>query len=210
MTQTHEIGVIDYGMGNLRSVGKALEHVGGTVYVGSNPKRLARAAKLVVPGVGSFGDAIRELKKRGLINVIRKFASDGKPVLGICLGLQLFFEQSEESPGIRGLALWKGRVRRIPTSKAPNQKIPHMGWNDVRWTKKSPLVSNIRSGSYFYFVHSYYAVPRDKTSVVGTTRYGTSLPTLLASGSVYAVQFHPEKSQNPGLQILRNFVRMKR
>ena len=208
MKNNGTIGIIDYGMGNLRSVSKAIEHLGGTVYVGSNPHQLERVHKLIVPGVGAFGDAIRELKKRGLITLIRKAAQNGKMILGICLGLQLFFERSLESPGVKGLGIWKGIVRRFPIRKGNNLKIPHMGWNEVHFEKSSPLVSHVKNNSYFYFVHSYYAQPKDKSLILGKTNYGTAFPAILASGNIFAVQFHPEKSQQAGLQILKNFIRI--
>ena len=202
------IGIVDYGMGNLRSVSKAIEHLGGKVYVGSNPQTLSHVSKLIVPGVGAFGDAVRELKKRGLIPVIQEAAKKGRIILGICLGLQLLFERSEESPGIKGLGIWRGSVPRFHLKKNKNLKIPHMGWNQVEIRKSSPLVSKIKSNSYFYFVHSYYGQPDDKSLIVGKTQYGIYFPSILASENIFAVQFHPEKSQHAGLQILRNFIRL--
>ncbi len=208
MKTNETIGIIDYGMGNLRSVSKAIEHLGGTVYVGSERKKLERARKLIVPGVGAFGDAIGELKKRGLIKLIQEAAKSGKFVLGICLGLQLFFERSAESPDVKGLGIWKGAVKRFRISKRSNLKIPHMGWNQVRFQKYSPLVSRVKDDSYFYFVHSYYAVPKDENLILGETAYGVPFPAMLSAGNIFAVQFHPEKSQNAGLQILKNFIRL--
>ncbi len=208
MKNNETIGIIDYGMGNLRSVSKAIEHLGGTVYVGSNPRKLERVHKLIVPGVGAFGDAIRELKKRGLITLIREAAESGKLILGICLGLQLFFEQSSESPNVKGLGIWKGAVKRFRIPKRRDLKIPHMGWNEVHFEKSSPLVSRVKNNSYFYFVHSYYAQPKDKSLILGKTNYGTVFPAVLASGNIFAVQFHPEKSQQAGLQILKNFIHL--
>ncbi len=202
------IGIIDYGMGNLRSVSKAVEHLGGTVYVGSARKQLERARKLIVPGVGAFGNAIRELKKRSLITLIREAAESGKLILGICLGLQLFFERSAESPNVKGLGIWKGVVQRFRVPKKSDLKIPHMGWNQVRFQKTSPLVSRVKNDSYFYFVHSYYATPKDENLILGETNYGVAFPAMLSSGNIFAVQFHPEKSQNAGLQILKNFIRL--
>lgn len=202
------IGVIDYGMGNLRSVSKAIEHLGGSVYVGSDRRKLSQVRKLVLPGVGAFGDAIRELKKRNLIPLVKEAAKNGKPLLGICLGLQLFFEKSAESPGVKGLGIWKGLVKRFPIRKNKSLKIPHMGWNRVRFQKKSSLVSRIKNESYFYFVHSYYAQPQDESLMVGETDYGIDFPSVLESGNIFAVQFHPEKSQKAGLEILKNFIRL--
>ena len=206
MKKIETIGVIDYGSGNLRSVSKAIEHLGGSVYVGSDRKKLSRAGKLVLPGVGAFGDAICELKKRKLIPVIQEAAKSGKPVLGICLGLQLFFEQSAESPKVKGLGIWKGVVRRFPIRKNKDIKIPHMGWNRVRFKQSSPLLSRVKDKSHFYFVHSYYAEPSDKSLVIGETDYGVDFPSILASRNIFAVQFHPEKSQHAGLEILKNFI----
>ena len=203
------IGVIDYGMGNLRSVSKAVEHLGGSVYVGSNRKKLSRANKLILPGVGAFGHAIRELKKRKLIEVILESVKKEKPLLGICLGLQLFFESSAEDPGVEGLGIWKGMVRQFSIRKYPNLKIPHMGWNQVRLKSKSlPILSQFKDRGYFYFVHSYYAQPKDTSLIAGETDYGIKFPAVLGSGTTFAVQFHPEKSQRLGLQILKNFIRL--
>jgi imidazole glycerol-phosphate synthase subunit HisH len=202
------IGVIDYGMGNLRSVSKAIEHLGGNVYVGNDATELESAKKLVLPGVGAFGDAIDELTKRGLIQLIRDAAQNGKPLLGICLGLQLFFESSEESPQARGLGIWKGTVKHFKLQKHSAQKIPHMGWNEVRWKKQNGVTSNVKDRNYFYFVHSFYAAPKDGELVIGTTDHGITFPSVLASERTLAVQFHPEKSQSAGLQILRNFMEM--
>ena len=202
------VGIIDYGMGNLRSVSKAIEHLGGSIYVGSDPKKLSRSKKLILPGVGAFGDAIHELRKRGLIPFIHEAVRRGTPLLGVCLGLQLFFERSAESPSVKGLGIWKGSVVRFRRKKNAAIKIPHMGWNQVRFRKTSPLVSHVKHNAHFYFVHSYYAQPRDKRLIVGETDYGVLFPTILAAGAVFAVQFHPEKSQKAGLQILKNFMRL--
>ncbi len=201
------IGVIDYGMGNLRSVSKALEHLGAKVYVGDKRRELSRAGKLILPGVGAFGAAMKELKKRKLIPVIREALARKKPLLGICLGLQLFFEKSEESPGIKGLGIWKGAVLRFPKRKKA-LKIPHMGWNQVKLKRKSHLTASLKNGRYFYFVHSYYADPKDRRLVAGETNYGVRFPAILTDGQVSAAQFHPEKSQTDGLKILKNFIRM--
>ena len=208
MTSKKTIGVIDYGMGNLRSVGKAVERMGGTVYVGSDPKKLRQADKLILPGVGAFGDAMRELKQRNLISVIGEAIEKRKPFLGVCLGLQLLFERSEESPGVKGLGVWKGAVKRFRPKKRGNLKIPQMGWNQVKWVKPSPIVKGVKTQSYFYFVHSYFADPKDRSLIVGNTDYSVKFPSVLANGTVFAVQFHPEKSQNKGLKILKNFIEL--
>ena len=202
------IGIIDYGMGNLRSVAKAIEHFGATVTVGDHPRTLRRTGKLILPGVGAFGAAMAELKKRNLITLIKDSVQIGKPILGICLGLQLFFERSEESPRVKGLGIWRGSVVRFPATKTLRLKIPQMGWNQVRFCKRSRLMAHVKDNSYFYFVHSYYAKPADSGLIVGEGEYGVSFPAVLAGGSVFAVQFHPEKSEQPGLEILKNFIRL--
>lgn len=191
------ICVIDYGMGNLRSVSKALEKVGAEVEISSEPKDLERAEKIVLPGVGAFGDGAEELRKRGLFEPLQKSLAQGKPFLGICLGMQLLFEESEESPGIKGLGFFSGKVQRFQSSTV---KIPHMGWNEVKF-----LPSGERD--FFYFVHSYYPVPKEKTIVQGVCEYGSEeFPAVVGKGRIWASQFHPEKSQEAGLKILKNFV----
>ncbi|OGW85524.1 MAG: imidazole glycerol phosphate synthase, glutamine amidotransferase subunit [Omnitrophica bacterium RIFCSPHIGHO2_02_FULL_46_11] len=203
------VGIVDYGMGNLRSVSKAIEHLGGTVYVGSDQKKLSRAAKLILPGVGAFGQAIQELKKRRLMDVILEFAERKKPLFGICLGLQLFFDSSAENPGVKGLGIWKGTVCGFNARKHPTLKIPHMGWNQVSFKRRSlPIVAKLKDNGYFYFVHSYYAKPKDSRLICGETNYGIKFPALLGAENIFAVQFHPEKSQRLGLQILKNFIRL--
>lgn len=199
------ICVIDYGMGNLRSVSKALEKLGGKVSVSSDPKDLAMADKIVLPGVGAFGNGMRELKKRNLIDPILVASRQGKPFLGICLGMQLLFEESEESPGVRGLSLFAGRVQRFKTAGI---KVPHMGWNAMEIQEPIvPLLKRLLQPSFFYFVHSYYPVPEDPTLVAGTTEYeGERFAAFVGKSSLWASQFHPEKSQEAGLQILRNFL----
>jgi len=195
-------------MGNLRSVAKAMERFGARVTVGDDLRVLQRARKLVLPGVGAFGAAVSELKKRNLLALIDHAVRVGTPILGICLGLQLFFERSAESPGVKGLGIWRGSVVRFPETKTHRLKIPQMGWNQVRICKQSPLLGGVKNNSYFYFVHSYYADPEDKRLVVGEADYGVRFPAVLASGNVFAVQFHPEKSQRSGLEILKNFIHL--
>ena len=207
MSAGSKIGIIDYGMGNLRSVSKAIEHLGGSVYVGSDVRALFKCSKLVLPGVGAFGHAMKELKKRKLIALIQKAARDGKKLLGICLGLQLFFERSAEDPKVKGLGLWPGSVLRFPRARK-NLKIPHMGWNNVGLRKSCAITSGLKNNNYFYFVHSYYGKPKNKALIVGTTSYGITFPAILASENIFAVQFHPEKSQDAGLKILKNFIRL--
>ena len=199
------IVVVDYGMGNLRSVSKALEHLGGQVKVSGDSSEIESADKLVLPGVGAFGDAVAELKDRALFEPVRSFILQKKPFLGICLGLQLLFNSSEESPGIEGLGIFSGTVRAF---SSPGIKIPHMGWNQVRRATDHPLLAGIQNDRFFYFVHTYYAVPADPGILCGETQYGEEVfPSILGTETLFAVQFHPEKSQSAGLQILKNFIR---
>jgi glutamine amidotransferase len=196
------IAVLDYGMGNVRSVQRALERVGGDPDVTSDPAAAARADALLVPGVGAFGACMRALHERGLDEMIVRFARDSRPVLGVCLGLQVLYEASEEDPDA-GLGLLAGTVKRLPTVEV---KVPHMGWNEVRWTTDHAFVRWIPTGTRFYFVHSY-AVDPDPASMVGETEHGRSFASVVASGSVFATQFHPEKSGEPGLALYENFVK---
>ena len=196
--------VIDYGMGNLRSVSKALEHLGAQVKVSSEPSDIQSADKIVLPGVGAFGDAMAELKRFGLINPIKDAIQKKIPFLGICLGLQLLFPKSEESPKKTGLGIFTGEVKLF---RSPNVKIPHMGWNSVKVVQKHPLLEGIEDKTFFYFVHSYYAVPKDNKLAALTCEYGEeTFAAALGNDSVFATQFHPEKSQAAGLKILKNFI----
>ena len=197
------IAIVDYGMGNLFSVEKAFAHLGAGVVVTSEARRVAAADKVVLPGVGAFGDCMRNLKARGLVAVLRESAAAGKPFLGICLGLQALFEGSEESPEAEGLGIFKGTVRRI---EAPGLKVPHMGWNSLTPGAPSPLFEGLQESPYVYFVHSYHAVPEDGALVTARTEYGGALTAAVGRGAVQAVQFHPEKSGDVGLAILRNFI----
>lgn len=198
------ITIVDYNMGNLRSVSKAIEHLGGQARVSSNPKDIQNADKLILPGVGAFGDAMRELKTAGLIAPIQEFARSGKPFLGICLGLQLLFESSEESKGVEGLGIFKGSVKNF---RSKNVKIPHMGWNNATIVRNHPVIKNLPDNSFFYFVHSFYAVPEDPSLALAETLYGEeTFPAILGKSNVTAAQFHPEKSQDAGLLILKNFI----
>lgn len=199
--------VVDYGMGNLRSVAKALQNLGGDVQVRSDPEGVKLADKVVLPGVGAFGDACQELRRRNLFDPLREFLLGEKPFLGICLGLQLLFETSEESVGERGLGICKGKVVRFRTS---GLKVPHMGWNQLRiQNTKSPVLKGIQDGSYFYFVHSFYPVPEDPSLVAGSCKYGDEdFLAVLGRGKLWATQFHPEKSQETGLRILKNFINL--
>lgn len=198
------IMIVDYGMGNLRSVAKAFEKVGSKAKVTDNPKIISKADKLVVPGVGAFKDAMHELRARRLINPIKEFIKKGKPFLGLCLGLQLLFSESEEGGKNKGLDIIQGRVLRFSPK---GLKVPHMGWNQIEIQNSCPLLKGIPDETYVYFVHSYYAKPQDNSVVVARTDYGVKFPSVIWSENIYAAQFHPEKSQNLGLKILRNFVK---
>ena len=213
------IVVIDYGMGNLRSVAKALESAGANeVRVSSDAGIIQQADKVVLPGVGAIKEAMRELKRLGLIKVVNKNIFK-KPFLGICLGLQLLFERSEEGGRVRGLGVFKGTVRRFPDKL----KVPHMGWNqinikyqisNIKNTNQKPNISNlffknIPDSSFFYFCHSYYAAPEDKNIIAATTDYGLEFASAIRKDNLFACQFHPEKSQNLGLRLLKNFVELK-
>jgi glutamine amidotransferase len=205
------IAVIDYGMGNLRSVQKALEEAGAKTRVTSSPADLKRCDKVVFPGVGAFGAAMKELRRRGLVDPIKNAIACGKPFLGLCLGLQLLFEKSEESPGVKGLSVLKGEVKRFRSPKN-GLKVPHMGWNSITKAAKGPgarILKSIPDGSYVYFVHSYYVLPKDKASILTTTDYGIDFVSGVCKDNIYGLQFHPEKSQALGLKILENFVGMK-
>jgi len=201
------IAVIDYGMGNLRSVEKALEVVGQKAVVTSKIRDIERCDKLVFPGVGSFGEAMKELKARRLIEPIKAAIESGKPFLGLCLGLQLLFEMSEEAPGVKGLGVLAGEVKRF---RAGTLKVPHMGWNNIEFrSRKSKvrILDKIPNNSYMYFVHSYYVKPEDEGMVLTTTDYGIKFTSGIVMDNVYGLQFHPEKSQAVGLKILKNFAR---
>jgi len=198
------ICVIDYGMGNLRSVSKALEAVAKVrVIVSKKSRDILRADKVVLPGVGEFGSAMRELRQRKLIEPIHEVIQKQKPFLGICLGLQLLFQSSEESKGVAGLSILRGFVRKLSSKTL---KIPHVGWNQVEFLRKSKLTAGVKNKSFFYFVHSYYGLPKEKSLIFGQTNYGTRFASILEEEPVFAVQFHPEKSQAAGLKILKNFV----
>lgn len=206
------IVVIDYGMGNLRSVSKALESLGASVRVSSDPADVARASKLILPGVGAFPAAMRELTSKQLVAPIKAAIARGTPYLGICLGLQLLFDRSEEGEGAAGLGVLAGTVKRF--AAAAGCKVPHMGWNQItsgQWAvvsgqKKCPLLKDIPEGSFFYFVHSYYGDPADRSVITLETEYGVRFASMVWWNNLYATQFHPEKSQTLGLQLLKNFV----
>ncbi len=205
------IVISDDGMGNLHSVRKALEVVGAKARVSSRAEDILKADKIVFPGVGSFGEAMKELNRRKLVKPIKDAITEGKPFLGLCLGLQLLFERSEEAPGARGLCVLRGEVKRFSRSKEA-LKVPHMGWNNVVHSSefmvhRPKILKNIPNNAYMYFVHSYYVKPKDKRAVLTTTNYGTDFASGICKDNVYAFQFHPEKSQELGLRILSNFVK---
>ena len=197
------IGIVDYGMGNLRSVEKALERLGFESRLLKHPEEIADADRLVLPGVGAFGDAMRGLREQGLVAPIRRYARSGKPVLGICLGMQAFFDHSEEAPGIQGLGLIPGCVRRFRTGSL---KVPHMGWNTLEVRRDSRLLRGLADKPAVYFVHSFYVVPEDDTVTAARTEYGECFTAAVETANVFGTQFHPEKSQECGLQILANFA----
>jgi imidazole glycerol-phosphate synthase subunit HisH len=200
----NRIGVIDYGMGNRRSVEKALEHVGAHVSLTSDHDELERCDGLVLPGVGAFPKAMRNLGELGLVELIHSRVEQGTPLLGICLGMQLLFEHSEELASTPGLGLIAGEVTRL---EAGSLRVPHIGWNEVRLERASALTAELpRSGCPFYHVHSFAARPRDPDTIIGTTEYGERFATIVGRGSVVGVQFHPEKSSLNGLRMLDGFV----
>jgi glutamine amidotransferase len=204
------IAVVDYGMGNLRSVEKALEVAGVRTLLTSSPDGIDRCDKIVFPGVGAFGDAMKELRRRRLVRPIISAIESGRPFLGLCLGLQLLFEKSEEAPGIKGLGVLKGEVKRFRFAADRRIKVPHMGWNSIKYgrTFKTGILRGVPDGSYMYFVHSYYVKPADKSAILTTTGYGIDFVSGVAKDNIYGLQFHPEKSQSVGLKMLGNFVRL--
>jgi imidazole glycerol phosphate synthase glutamine amidotransferase subunit len=199
------IGIVDYGIGNLRSVQKALQHVGGEAVFVHTPEEIAQVEALVLPGVGNFGDCVRSLAKSGMWDSVADWAKSERPFFGICVGYQMLFESSEEAPGEKGLGIFSGVVRKF--SAKHGLKIPQIGWNTVTVKQPdAPLLSGISSGDYVYFVHSYYAAPKDPAIIALETTYGDTFAAAVARGNLLATQFHPEKSQRAGLQMLKNFV----
>lgn len=198
----NRVGVIDYGMGNLHSVQKALEAVEAEAEVCADPSRVSQFARLVLPGVGAFGDAMANLRKTGLLEPVLEAAGRGTPLLGICLGMQILFEDSDEMGTHPGLGLLSGSVRRLRVSK----RIPHMGWNQLINRKACPLLTGVRDGAFVYFANSYVVQPGRPEVVAAETQYGIPFPSVVWQGNLYGVQFHPEKSQRTGLRILRNFM----
>lgn len=200
------IAIIDYDAGNLKSVEKALGHLGKETLVTRDSKKILAADRAILPGVGAFGEAMEHLRRFGLVDVIRDFAGSGKPFLGICLGQQLFFESSEESPGVEGLGLLPGKIKKLPGDTG--LKIPHMGWNSLEIMNGKRLFQGIDQGAYVYFVHSYYLEASDPAVVAAVTEYGTCIHAAVERDNLFACQFHPEKSSETGLRILRNFAEM--
>lgn len=202
------IAIIDYDAGNIKSVEKALTYLGEVPVLTRSHDTILNADGVILPGVGAFGDAMGKLETYGLSEVIRRVTGMGTPFLGICMGLQLLFESSEESPGISGLGILKGKIVKIP--EAEGLKIPHMGWNSLAYPHQSRLFAGIPEMSYVYFVHSYYLQAEEKAQVVAETEYGVRIHAAVEHNNVFACQFHPEKSSETGLQILKNFIGVTR
>ena len=202
------IAIIDYDAGNIKSVEKALLSMGETPVLTRDPEVILQADHIILPGVGSFGDAMENLNKFGLIDVIHEAINRKIPFLGICLGLQLLFESSEETPGVAGLGILKGKIVRIP--EGPGLKIPHMGWNSLNVRDGASLFKGLEKEPYVYFVHSYYLQAKDPKIVAATTEYGVTIHASVEKENVFACQFHPEKSSKTGLAILKNFLAQRR
>ena len=214
-----KIGIIDYGMGNLGSVSNACKFLGLDAEIISASQQMDSCRAIILPGVGAFGDCLAHLTEHGFVAPIKKWISDGNPFMGICLGLQALFQTSEETPGIEGLSIFKGSVKRFPfgmesaafaegsgAPKASPLKVPQIGWNAVKQRKPDcPMFAGVDDGAYFYFVHSFYVAPEDQNIVAGETDYGMKYCSAVWKDNVFAVQFHPEKSQAAGLQMLKNF-----
>ena len=200
------IAIIDYDAGNIKSVEKAMEYLGQEAQVTRDPKVILGADKVILPGVGAFGDAMGKLRQYGLDQVIHEVVKKEIPLLGICLGLQLLFEKSDETPGVSGLGVLEGEILRIPDKEG--LKIPHMGWNSLKFPNEGRLFKGILEDSYVYFVHSYYLKAKDESIVTATTEYSNLIHASVERGNVFACQFHPEKSSDVGMQILNNFVNL--
>ena len=201
------IAIIDYGAGNLQSVKKAFDFIGAESVITDNPEIINSCDRILLPGVGSFGDAMDSMHKSGLVETVKQNALSGKPFLGICLGLQLLFEESEESPGVKGLGIFKGKIKKF--SSDMGLKIPHIGWNSLEIKQNDTLFKNIPENSYVYFVHSYYLHAEDENDIATVTNYGIDFHSAVGKNNIFATQFHPEKSGDVGLQILRNFASME-
>jgi len=198
------ISIVDYGMGNLQSVEKALAYTGAETRLVTTAEEVASSEKLVLPGVGAFGDAMAHLQQQGMIEALKAYATSGRPLLGVCLGMQLLFDSSEEDPNVAGLGIFSGTVKRFP----PNMglKVPHMGWNSLMVSPESRVLAGLGNEPHVYFVHSYYLAPADESISAAMTPYGFDFTSAVEKGNVSGVQFHPEKSQQTGLRILRNFA----
>ena len=210
------IAIVDYGMGNLRSVWKAFKHLGADARLTSDPKDIAEAEKVVLPGVGAFRDCMVNLDRTGLIEPVLHAIRSGKPYLGICLGLQILFEESDEFGRSQGLGILKGRVVRFPpdmpaagSNGGRALKVPHIGWNSLRMVREAPPLQGIPQGGHYYFVHSYFGVPEDPEVIASVTEYGVEFASSVWKDNVFACQFHPEKSQAVGLRLLSNFLRQE-
>ncbi|MDE7124570.1 MAG: imidazole glycerol phosphate synthase subunit HisH [Eubacterium sp.] len=201
------VAIIDYGAGNLMSVKKALDFIGAESEITMDKEKIKSASHVILPGVGSFGDAMKSMEERGLVETVKAAALSGKPFLGICLGLQLLFGSSDESDGIDGLNLLNGKISSIP--KNMGLKVPHMGWNSVSVQQNGGIFKDIPDESYFYFVHSYYLNGADEADVAGTTEYGVNIQCAVQRGNLCATQFHPEKSGEIGLKLLENFLALE-
>lgn len=201
------VAIIDYGAGNLSSVKKALDYLGAESEITQDKDKIMSASHVILPGVGSFGDAMQSMQNRRLVDTIKNTARSGKPFLGICLGLQLLFESSEESESVDGLGLIKGKIVQIPRDNG--LKVPHIGWNSVKIKQNSGIFSGIDNDSYFYFVHSFYLKDAEKEAVAATTEYGVGIECAVQKGNLCATQFHPEKSSRLGLKLLENFLKME-
>ena len=202
------IAIIDYDAGNIKSVEKAIQFLGEEVVITRNPDEILNASGVILPGVGSFGDAMEKLHRFQLTSVIKEVIKRQIPFLGICLGLQLLFEKSDESPGVEGLGILEGEIKRIPDKG--ELKIPHIGWNSLKFPHSGRLYEGISQDSYVYFVHSYYLEAKEEEIVVATTEYGTNIHASVEKGNIFACQFHPEKSSSVGLKILENFLNISK
>lgn len=198
------VAIIDYGAGNLQSVKKALDFLGYESEITMDREKILSASHVILPGVGSFGDAMASIRERGLEDIIKQAASGEKHFLGICLGLQLMFEKSDETPGVEGLGIFKGDIVKIPSENG--LKVPHIGWNSINLKQTDGIFNGIKDGSYFYFVHSYYLKNAEPDVVAATAQYGVEIECAIQKGRVCATQFHPEKSSETGLRLLKNFM----